>query len=348
MHWIVRACSCLFSALALAGPAAPAVRAQGIIPPITGPDKVRLGIDGPASPRSGGIYQALAAGYYRKHGLDVSILRPPPEASAAQWLREERLELAILPDIYSLMDSLQAKVPIRAAAAYFQRHPAVLIAHPDAGHDSFEQLRGAPVLLDDRARTTWWPFLRTRFGYADTQLRPYTATPAAFLADRNAITQGDLLADPDRIAAALRAEPVVMQLAETNFKGYAQLLAAGERTIRSRPELMQRFADATAEGWYAYLYGEPAAANTLMRKDNPALSEDALAAQRSAILANGLVDSGDAERLGIGAMTEPRWSGFYASAWQFGQFPRDLDIKSAYTTAFINKRIGIALKRRKQ
>jgi len=59
----------------------------------------------------------------------------------------------------------------------------------------------------------------------------------------------------------------------------------------------------------------------------------------------GLVDSGDAATLGIGAMSDARWKDFHATMVEAGLYAPDLDLKRAYTLGFVNKKHGIQLKK---
>ena len=58
----------------------------------------------------------------------------------------------------------------------------------------------------------------------------------------------------------------------------------------------------------------------------------------------GIVDSGDSEQLGIGAMTDQRIKSFFDLAVQAGLYPADLDLAKAYTLQFVNKQTGMELK----
>jgi len=51
----------------------------------------------------------------------------------------------------------------------------------------------------------------------------------------------------------------------------------------------------------------------------------------------GIVVSGDAEKLGIGAMTDERWKVFFGSMTAAGIFQPNTNYKEAYTLQFINK-----------
>ena len=61
--------------------------------------------------------------------------------------------------------------------------------------------------------------------------------------------------------------------------------------------------------------------------------------------ARGIVDSGDALTMGIGAMTEARWKAFYESQVAVGVYKAGIDISKGYSTKFVNKRVGMELKK---
>jgi NitT/TauT family transport system substrate-binding protein len=246
---------------------------------------------------------------------------------------------------FSALNYVKARVPVVTVAAIFQKDPQVLIAHPGQGHDSLPALRGKPIMISPSARVTFWQFLKLRYGYRDAQIRPYTFNLAPFLTDRSAITQGYLTSEPHAIRRA-GISPVVHVLADHGFDSYSTTIECQARLVRERPDLVQRFVDASIEGWYSYLYGDPAPGNALIKRDNQEMTDDLIAYGIEAMKAHGVVDSGDALALGIGAMTDARWRAFAATMIAAGLYPADLDLGQAYTLRFVNRRVGMALKPR--
>jgi NitT/TauT family transport system substrate-binding protein len=106
--------------------------------------------------------------------------------------------------------------------------------------------------------------------------------------------------------------------------------------------VVQRFVNASLEGWAEYMKGGAAieAANAAIRKDNPDMTDDKMAYALKVMNERGIVKSGDALKLGIGAMTDARWKRFYDTMSDTGVFPKGLDVKKAYSLEFINKGIG--------
>lgn len=309
-------------------------------------DKLAFGLDWKAEAEYGGYYQAIAAGIYKKHGLDVTIRQGGPQVNQTQLLLAGRLDLAIASNSYLALNMAQENLPFTAIAAIFQRDPAVLLAHPGQGNDSFEQLRGKPIMLGADSRVGWWNFLRARFGYTDDQVRPYTFNLAPFLANPQAVQQGYVTSEPFAIEQSAKFSPVILMIADAGFTGYGNLILTGRKLIAEKPDVLQRFIDASVEGWYSYLYGDPAPADALMRRDNPEMTDALLAYGRQALKDRGIVDSGDAAIHGIGAMDPARWQAFFGQMSQQGLYPPGLDYKRAYTLQFVNKGTGLALRPR--
>ena len=139
-------------------------------------------------------------------------------------------------------------------------------------------------------------------------------------------------------------DPVVLLIADAGFSGYGSLITASTKLLAEKPDLAQRFLDASIEGWYSYLYGDPAPANALMKRDNPEMTDVLLDYGRTVLRDRGIVDSGDTQTLGIGAMTDARWESFFQSMSGQGLYPKTLDYKRAYTLQFVNKGVGVGLR----
>jgi NitT/TauT family transport system substrate-binding protein len=325
---------CAFS-MALALAASASLRAE---------DHVAFGLDWKAEAEYGGYYQALASGIYRRHGLDVTIRQGGPQVNQTQLLLAGRLDFTISSNSFLALNFVQQKLPFVAVAAMFQKDPSVLIAHRGQGHDSFAALRGQPIMIGADTRAGWWNFLRAKFGYSDSQIRPYTFNLAPFLHDKSAVQEGYLGSEPFSIEQATGEKPVVLLIADAGFAGYASLIATSRKLTTDKPDLVQRFLDASIEGWYAYLYNDPRPGNDLIKKENPEMTQALLDYGRGVLKQHGIVDSGDTEKLGIGAMTAARWLEFFQSMQQAGLYPKDLDWRSAYTLRFVDRGVGLQMR----
>jgi NitT/TauT family transport system substrate-binding protein len=303
-------------------------------------ETVTFGTDWKAEAEHGGYYQAIATGIYRQHGLEVTLRQGGPQVNHAQLLAAGRLDFNIAPNSFVPLNFVQENIPMVAVAAIFQKDPSVLIAHPGQGNDTLAMLKGKPIMIGSDTRIGSWVFLKSKFGYADDQIRPYTFSVAPFLADPKAVQQGYLSSEPFTIESQ-GVKPVVLLLADAGYSSYGSLIQTSGKLTQDKPDLVQRFVDASIEGWYGYLHGDPAPANSLIKRDNPEMTDALLAYGIAKIKEYGIVDSGDAKTNGIGAMTEARWRDFFETMSNAGVYPKDLDFHKAFTPRFVDKKVGM-------
>ncbi len=306
-------------------------------------DKVVFGLDWLAEAEYGGYYQALAAGIYKKHGLEVTIREGGPQVNHMQLLMAGKLDFNLGGG--RAIEFAAEGLPYLAVAAIFQKEPAVLIAHPNTGANNFAALKGRPIAIGADTRNGWWRFLAAKYGYTDAMIRPYTFNLAPFLASKDLVQQGYLGSEPFLIEKEAHFKPTVLLLADGGYQGYANIITTSAKLVAEKPDLVQRFIDASIEGWYSYLYGDPTPGNGLIRAANPEMTQDMLDYGRMVMKTHGVVDSGDTEKLGIGAMTDARWQGFYQSMQAIGVYKPGINLSKAYTTRFVDKRVGIDLKK---
>jgi len=300
-------------------------------------DKVSFGTDWKAQAEHGGFYQAIAKGIYARHGLDVSLRQGGPQVNHAQLLAAGRLDFNMSSNSFIAMNYTAENIPMVVVAALFQKDPAVLIAHPNQGVREIADLKGKPVMIGSDTRVGWWLFMKAKFGFTDDQIRPYTFNVAPFLADSRAVQQGYLGSEPFTIEQA-GVKPVVMLIADAGYASYGAMIETSRKLVQENPDLVQRFVDASIEGWRDYLNGDPSPGNTLIKKDNPEMTDALIAFGIAKMKEYGIVESGDAKTLGIGAMTDARWKDFFDVVASQGQYKKDLDWRQAYTLQFVNKK----------
>ena len=304
-------------------------------------DKVSFQTDWRAQAEHGGFYQALAAGLYARAGIDADIRQGGPNLNISQLLLAGRVDM-VMSNSFEAFTFVRAGAPFLTVAAIFQKDPQVLIGHPDTGFARFEDLKGRTILIGSGGRVTYWPFLRRKYGLSDSQLRPYTFNLAPFLADRNAVQQGFLSSEPYSIERETGKAPVVLLIADAAFSAYQTTIATSRRLATEKKDLVQRFVDATLEGWAQYLRGGPAiaAANALIKQANPEQTDARIAYAIRVMNERGIVMSGDAVRDGIGAMSDARWQSFYQSMVAVDVLPAGLEVGRTHTLEFVNKGIG--------
>ena len=131
-------------------------------------------------------------------------------------------------------------------------------------------------------------------------------------------------------------------IADAGFPNYQTTIDISRRMAEQKADVVQRFVNATIEGWAQYMRGQDVeAANRMIMRDNPEMTAERIAYAVRVMNERGIVFSGDAETLGIGAMTDARWESFYTIMRDAGAAPPGLDIRRAYSLQFVNKRVGL-------
>lgn len=301
-------------------------------PAASGLTPIKFATDWHAQAEQGGFYQAVATGEYRKRGLDVTIVQGGPSVNVPQLLASHAVDLGMGSNSFIVLNLAQEKAPVKAVAAFMQKDPQVLIAHPDQGIKSIADMKGHPILLSDASVTAFWVWLKAKYHFTDSQVRKYTFNSAPFLADKTVIQQGYVTSEPYTIEKQAHLKPAVFLLADEGYPGYAAMVLANDDLIKSNPKAVQAFVDGSAAGWKSYLYGDPRPGDALILKDNPEMTQDLLDQARDKMRSYGIVGAKDSA---MGAMTDARWKAFFDVASSQGVYPRTMDYKAAYTLKFV-------------
>ena len=309
-------------------------------------DKVSFATNWKAQAAHGGFYQAVADGTYKKFGLDVTLVQGGPQVNNRPLLPAGRIDFLMTGNLLHSFDNVKNGVPTVVVAAMFQKDPQALIAHPGQGYESFAKLKDAPLaLIAKDGQFSWWQWLKVTHGFKDEVLKPYNYNLGPFLANPKAIQQGYSVAEPIYVENQGKFKPVVHLLADHGFSTYSTVVEARTDTVRDKPQLVQRFVDASILGWVNYLYGDRKAANAMMIKENPEMTEAEIEASVALMKQQGIVDSGEALRNGIGAMSAERIQDFYAQMVKAGLYkPGEVDLAKVATLQFVNKKVGMDVK----
>ena len=102
-----------------------------------------------------------------------------------------------------------------------------------------------------------------------TRCKPYTFNAAPFIPDKDFDPAGlrDLRAVRSRAEGGFT--PNVFLLADYGYDSYSTLIETRRDLIEKKPDLVQRFVDASIIGWMNYIYGDNAKANALIKARQP-------------------------------------------------------------------------------
>ncbi|MBS3649563.1 ABC transporter substrate-binding protein [Pseudaminobacter sp. 19-2017] len=318
----------------------------GSVLPASAAEKVTYMTNWLAQAEHGGYYQAVADGTYAACGLEVTIQPGGPQVSGRPLLLAGKIDFYMGGNMLQAFDAVQQNIPLRVVAATFQKDPQVFMSHPGQGLDTWGDLKNADqYIVGDEGFQSFFQWIVTEFGWDITKRVPYTFNPAPFIANKKSVQQGYVTSEPFAVEKEGGFVPNQFLLADNGFNAYATTIETMQDTIDKRPEVVKCFVDGSAKGWYNYLYGDNKAANEMIKKDNPDITDEQIAFTIAQLKKFGIVDSGDAEKMGIGAMEDARMQSFYDKMVAAKVVPAGIDIKKAYTLDFVNKGVGLELKK---
>ncbi len=311
-------------------------------------EKVVFATNWKAQAGHGGFYQALADGTYKKYGLDVEIQQGGPNVNNRPLLAVGKIDFLMTGNLLQTFDNVKNGVPTIVVAGIFQKDPQAMLAHPGQGYNSFKDLAKAPVAFVGKdGQFSFWQWMKAEYGFKDEQVKPYNFNAGPFLADRRSIQQGYSIEEPLSIKAQGGVDPQVYLLADAGFSTYSTTIEARLDMVKNKPETVKKFVEASIIGWNNYLYGDNKAANALIRKANPDMTDANLAGSLDLMKKQGIVDSGEAVTKGIGAMSEARIKDFYEKMVKAGLYKKgEIDLSKVATTQFVNKGVGLDVKKK--
>lgn len=283
-----------------------------------------------AQAEHGGFYQALATGLYKKHGLDVTLRMGGPQVQGMQLMMAGQADMHMGYDFQVLKSLEQGLTPVTVATS-FQHDLQGMMTHADV--PNLGALKGKTILVATAGRTSWWPWLKAKYGYTEEQVRPYTFNLQPFFIDKNLAQQGYLSSEPFQAEkAGVKAK--FFLFAHDGFPPYGTTIVTTQKMVKEKPDVVARFVRASLEGWKSYA-ANPAAGNELIKKDNPNMKDDQLSYALAKLMENKLITGGDAAKMGIGVMTDARWKRSYDYMVSAELLKPTVDYRQAYTLQFV-------------
>ena len=283
-----------------------------------------------AQAEHGGLYQAAATGIYKKYGLDVTVKSGGPQVNGVQLLLAGQADFIMSYD-FAILQGVERGLPLVTVAAPFQFDMQGVMAHEDV--KSLAGLKDKTILVAGTGTTYWWPWLKSKYGYSDAQMRPYTFNLQPFFADSNIAQQAFASSEPYQ-AAQKGVKVNFMLLADDGYPPYTGAVTTTQKTVAERPELVARFVKATMEGWKSFM-DNPAPAIEAIKKENQNMTDGQIAYAMQRMREMKVVTGGDAARLGIGAMTDERWKKTADFMVDAGLLKSTTDYRKAYTMQFV-------------
>jgi NitT/TauT family transport system substrate-binding protein len=283
-----------------------------------------------AQAEHGGFYQAVAKGIYKKYGLDVTVKMGGPQVNGMQLLTAGQADFIMGYD-FQVLNSIEKGLPVVTVGASFQKDLQGIMTHDDV--KSLAELKGRTILAGTTAHTSWLPWAMAKYGWTESQIRPYTFNLQPFFVDKTIAQQAYPSSEPFQ-AMKNNLKVNFFLFADEGYPPYGTTIVTTQKMVSDKPDLVARFVKASIEGWKSYL-ADPAAGNDLIKKDNPKMDDEQIAYGVKRMKELHVFDGGDAAKLGAGIMTDARWEQTYKFMVGAGLLKADTDWKKAYTTQFV-------------
>ena len=264
--------------------------------------KVRLLTNWFAEPEHGGFYHAVATGLYDKAGLDVELRQGGPSLNVMQLLAGGEADVVMSYDI-QIMTASEKSIPVKAIFTCFQFDLIGLLTRPDV--NSLADLKGRKVYFAGSGYSTYWPWLKQKYGYTDDMAGPKASNLQTFITDPTSAVAGYITSEP-YVAEQHNIATKFFLFANDGYPTYANTMATTADFIKNNPDAVAAFTRASLEGWKAYMK-DPAAGNALIKKINPNMDDGQINFGLKKIREVKAIESGDAATMGIGVITPERW-----------------------------------------
>ena len=300
---------------------------------------IRVQLDWFPEPEHGGLYQALAKGYFKDEGLDVTLLPGGSNVLVTQFVATGQAEIGQSATT-QVIQAVEGGLPVINIASIFHRMPTGLMMHAENPITSFAQLDGKSIMA--RPEAVYIPYLKKKYGINFTVV-PQDFDSGHFLADPNFIQEGFFIAEPyflEKSGAHVKWLPLWDAGYEPEVTLFANTKFAAEH-----PEQLRAFVRAFDRGWKEYLEGDPTAGNDLIKKNNPKADDDFFKYERDQIIKFNLGKGDAAQGEDYGTLNLAKIQGELKIMEGLGALrPGEVPLEKVATTEYLPKAPALTLK----
>ena len=291
--------------------------------------QVNLQADWYPQPEQGGFFNAAVKGFYKAEGLEVNILPLPAYGSGLPSIAHGDVEFGLISSD-KILETVSHSVPLVAVGATMQHDPQAIMMHRDSPVHTFADLEGHTVAAQPAA--TWLRYVVSKYRLNNVHETPATHSIANFLADPGYIQQIFITSEPYFVTKA-GGTYRTMLIGTAGYDPY-RVFFTRQQLIDEHPEIVGKFVRASIRGWMDYIE-DPAQANALILKLNPAQHPDQMQFSVRALKEGNFITGSDTSGANIGRMTAERWSTINDQLTSLGIIKHRIDPTSAYTLKFL-------------
>lgn len=253
-------------------------------------EPVVVQLDWVPEPEHGGLYQALAKGFFEEAGLDVTLLPGGANVAVIETVATGKADVGQSASTQVIRAAARG-LPLKNFASVFHQLPTALMLHADNPIESFDQLDGKTIMA--RPEALYIVYIKNKYGI-DFNIIPQNFGLGMLINDPEFIQEGFYIAEPYFVIKQ-GVELKFLRLWEAGYEVYA-VLFANDDFLNDRPEVARKFTEAYIRGWQDYLEGDPAPAHEAIKAARSGEVEDAfLDYSRGMIMTENLV-AGDPDK----------------------------------------------------
>jgi NitT/TauT family transport system substrate-binding protein len=296
----------------------------------SGLTKIVFQADWYPQPEHGGFYTAVAKGYYKDEGLDVTILPGGPYITVEKQVSAGTAQFG-MGSSDKVLEANSGGQSLVAVAATMQHDPQGIMVRKDSPIHSFADLNGHSVAIKV-GESTWFEFIVKRFQLNNVHVVPAMMNVANFVADPQYIQQAFATSEPF-FAHQAGIETRVLLISEAGYNPYRVMYTTRD-FLQQHPEIVAKFVRASVKGWKEYL-NNPGPANTMIAKLNPALNPEWMQFTWQQLRDGHFVAGEDPTGAQLGQMDPKRWATMYEQLVDLKVIDKPFDPRAAYTLQFL-------------
>jgi NitT/TauT family transport system substrate-binding protein len=290
---------------------------------------VTLQLDWYAQAEHGGYFQALAKGYYKDAGLDVTIKELGPGITGGQLLSSSNGNFSLGYSDEAIVQ-VARDIPIVVVMAQMQHDPLALLIHQESPVKTFRDLQGHAVMTTPGAN--WVAYVQHKFQIQFSVI-PLNFGMAQFMADPNFIQQCFLTNEPYYVEKN-GGHPRVLPLSESGYDPY-RVVNGNAGFVAAHPRVTRAFVQASLRGWLDYMNGDPSPAFAEIARRNVQMTPDFIAYSYRAMKQYHLIEGDKAKGEATGILSRHRLQSQIDALQDLGFLDRKVAVDEVAAMQFI-------------
>jgi len=280
-----------------------------------------------------GFAAAVAEGFYRDAGLDVTLVQGNGSGNTAQLVANGRSEIAYA-DAVAVSQLIAKGAPMKVLSTVYQSNPNEVSALKKTGIKSVKDLAGKKVgVPSGSSQTTMLPLLLKANNLKESDVNLINMPPTAMVPS---LLQGQvdaILGSVDSYQIQLEAQGAQtdnFMFADHGVPTVSTSIFASDSYIKNNPEVVRKFIAASLKGWY-FALDNPEKAVKDLKSVFPEMNEKLATAELASI--KPLLCSGGAKY--IGKAEDALWVKTQDLLSEVKLLPAGQDPKTYYTNAYL-------------